>query len=113
MEKCPDQDCRDNVTRVSLFMKIFGASVTLIVSVVLGISLYGMTAEKEQNKNIAENEKKGERFSIKQDTIILNQTLFRKDIRDIQEAREKDKEELRKVLERNQKEILKAIRENP
>ena len=113
MNKCPDQVCRDNVTRVSLFMKIFGASVTIVVSAILGISLYGMTAEKDQNTKITENEKKGERFSIKQDVIILNQTLFRQDIRDIQEAREKDKEELRKVLERNQQEILKAIRKNP
>ena len=112
MEKCPDQDCRDNVTRVSLFMKIFGASVTIVVSAILGISLYGMSAEKEQNKNITENEKKGERFSIKQDVIILNQTLFRQDIRDIQEAREKDKEELRKTLENNKKELLDAIRKN-
>ena len=113
MNHCPDQECRDNVTRVSLFMKIFGASVTIVVSAILGISLYGMSAEKEQNKNISENERKGERFSIKQDTIILNQTLFRQDIKAIQEAREKDKEELRKVLERNQQEILKAIRKNP
>jgi len=113
MNHCPDQDCRDNVTRVSLFMKIFGASVTLIVSAVLGISLYGMSAEKDQNDKISENERKGERFSIKQDTIILNQTLFRQDIRAIQEAREKDKEELRKVLENNKKELLDAIRKNP
>jgi len=113
MNKCPDQDCRDNVTRVSLFMKIFGASVTIVVTVILGISLYGMTAEKDQNKKITENEKKGERFSIKQDVIILNQTLFRQDIRDIQISREKDKEELRKVLEKNQREVLEAIRKNP
>ena len=91
-------------------MKIFGASVTIVISAILGISLYGMSAETNQNKKITDNEKKGERFSIKQDTIILNQTLFRQDIRELQEAREKDKEELRKVLERNQKEILNAIR---
>jgi hypothetical protein len=113
MNHCPDQECRDNVTRVSLFMKIFGASVTLIVSAVLGISLYGMTAEKDQNKKISENERKGERFSVKQDVVILNQTLFRQDIKNLQESREKDKEELRKVLEKNQKEILEAIRKNP
>ena len=112
MEKCPDQECRDNVTRSTLFMKIFGASVTIIVSVVLGISLYGMTAEKKQDEKISENERKGERFSIKQDTIILNQTLFRQDIRAIQESKEKNKEELRKVLEKNQKEVLDAIRKN-
>jgi len=91
-------------------MKIFGASVTIVISAILGISLYSMSAETNQNKKITDNEKKGERFSIKQDTIILNQTLFRQDIRELQEAREKDKEELRKVLERNQKEILNAIR---
>jgi len=113
MNHCPDQECRDNVTRSTLFMKIFGASVTLIVSAVLGVSLYGMSAEKDQNDKITENERKGERFSIKQDTIILNQTLFRQDIRAIQEAREKDKEELRKVLEKNQREVLEAIRKNP
>jgi len=91
-------------------MKIFGASVSIVITVILGISLYGMSAEKKQSEKITDNEKKGERFSIKQDTIILNQTLFRQDIRELQEAREKDKEELRKVLERNQKEILNAIR---
>jgi len=113
MSVCPDQDCRDNVTRFSLFMKIFGAAVTITISILLTISILGAKAEKEQNEKITANEKKGERFSIKQDTIILNQTLFRQDIRDIQLSREKDKEELRKILEQNKKEVLDAIRKKP
>jgi len=94
-------------------MKIFGASITIIVTVVLGISLYGMSAEKDQNSKISENEKKGERISAKQDVIIYNQTLFRQDIKKLQEERQRNEEELRKILQENQKEILKAIRRNP
>jgi len=53
-ERCLDSDCHDNVTRLNLFMKIMGASVSLLLGSIVVVVLYGMAAEKVQNDKIGQ-----------------------------------------------------------
>jgi len=53
--KCPDSDCHDKVVRLSFFMKIFGASVGLLITVLLVAGMYALGAEKKQNDHVDEH----------------------------------------------------------
>ena len=56
MEKhrCPDQICHDKVVRVTFFMKIFGATVGILITILLIIGMNIGAAENKQDEKIAQ-----------------------------------------------------------
>ena len=109
MNDCPDKDCRDNVTRLGTFFKVFGGGIGIVVSIILGLSIYGLGAEKRQNEKIHDLDKGLEVRSVKQDTIILNQTLFKLEINKMREEHKQEMQKLHEQRESDKKDILDAI----
>lgn len=88
--ECPDQKCRDNVTRFTFFLKIFSGALGILATIILVSGLSIVAGENLQNEKIAEIEvvkkdiehikekvndieESQERMEMQQQTIIQNQ----------------------------------------
>ncbi len=126
MTRCTHPECRDEIykkiedeakelkkcinakaDKLPLVAKI--GVISLVVTVLIFIGggplMYSISAAKEKQQQISNNEKKIERYSVKQDVIILNQQEFKHALEKINDKRETDQKELNKKLER----IMKAL----
>ena len=83
MEKCPDKDCGDNVTRLVFFMRLFGVSLGVIATVVLGTALYGLDASAKDKLHVQDISTKQAVVMDKLDTAVDAQNEIKKTQQDI------------------------------
>ena len=105
--------CRESL--ICMINKKLSKNIAVIIAVaVLGIPsvfiIYGMAAEKKQNEKISVNDKQIQSFSIKQDTILFNQTIFRQDIKDMKLEHKKEMEKLHEKMDSDKKDIINEVR---
>jgi len=105
--------CRESLICMinkKLSKNIAVAVALAVIGIPSGFVIYGMAAEKKQNEIIANNDKKIDSYSIKQNTILFNQTIFRQDVKDMKAEHKKEMEKLHDKMEGDKKDIIKEMR---
>jgi len=105
--------CRESL--ICMINKKLSKNIAIAVALaILGIPsvfiIYGMAAEKKQNERISSNDVEMQRFSVKQDTILFNQTIFRQDIKDMKTEHKKEMEKLHEKMDSDKDDIIKEMR---
>ena len=105
--------CRESL--ICMINKKLSKNVAIALAIaVIGIPsvfiIYAMTANAKDKAKVVEIDKKVQVYSVKQDTIIFNQQLFRKDLESIQIEHKKETEKLHIKMEESKKDIIKEIR---
>lgn len=87
MNGCQDKECHDKVVRMNFFMKICGASLGILATIVMGFGLYALAADKEDKTKVG--------------TIEKNQAVMQKDIEHIRGDVKDIKEHLKRSITRD------------
>lgn len=108
MNACPDQNCRDKVTRTATIMKVGGTVLYALVIILIAWNGVRVTAESKQNDKIAKCSEKMP--AMQQQVKNIEENI--KEIKTDQKQMQIEIKEIHQRITETKDAILRAIRNN-
>lgn len=112
MVECPDQLCRDKVTRTATIVKVGGSVLTLMIILILAWNGNRLLAESHQNERITEVNKQVPAMQESIKHITENIRDIKAELKDMRHNQRHNIEVLHTRITESEGKILKAIRNN-